>query len=275
MVFQPSPQVFLGLGFGLGNEQAAAQLSLLLTGAVLLVLLLERHSRRGMSFTTADSHYRPQPLRRLSKYRTAGLVLVLMVPVFLGFILPLTQLLIWALDYWALDTFLDFVPLLVNSVLLAVIAATITVCVAIALCYFQRISRARLSPLVVQLSSIGYAFPGTVIAVGVMMVLSQADYALNELFKLDVGLLLSGTVVAVIFAYVIRFLAVAIHNVDSGLQRVTTNMDMAARSMGSGPITVLRKIHLPLIRSSVVSAVLLVFVDVLKELPATLILRPF
>ncbi len=261
--------------FGLGNEQAAAQLSLLLTGTVLLVLLLERHSRRAMSYSTADSHYRPQPLRQLSKRYTLGLVVVLSIPVLLGFILPLIQLVIWTIDYWVFEQFLSFVPLLVNSVSLAVFAALLTVFVAILLCYLQRNSRARLTPMMVQLSSIGYAFPGTVIAVGVMMVLSQADYVLNEHLELNVGLLLSGTAVAVIFAYVVRFLAVAIHNVDTGLQRVTPSMDVAARSMGCGTITVFIKIHLPLIRTSVFSAILLVFVDVLKELPATLILRPF
>ena len=131
----------------------------------------------------------------------------------------------------------------------------------------------------VQVVGLGYAIPGTVIAVGVMVPLSWLDHSINNLaqawFGSLPGLIFSGTLFSLLLAYTVRFLSVALHNVDTGLARITPSMDEAARAMGARPAAVLKRIHLPLLRASVLSAALLVFVDILKELPATLILRPF
>jgi iron(III) transport system permease protein len=130
----------------------------------------------------------------------------------------------------------------------------------------------------VRIAGSGYAIPGTVIAVGVLAPLAWLDNRINdwlEPYGLEPGLLLSGTLFALVFAYLVRFLAVSIHTVDAGLSNVHANMDDAGRSLGYRPREVLRYIHLPMIRGSLLTAALIVFVDVLKELPATLILRPF
>lgn len=125
----------------------------------------------------------------------------------------------------------------------------------------------------------GYALPGTVIAIGVMIPLAALDNSIDlwaeRQFGIRTGLLLSGTLVALVLAYTVRFMAVALHSVEAGLMNITPSMDNAARSLGESPVGVLKRVHLPLLRASVLSALLLVFVDVLKELPATLLLRPF
>ena len=131
----------------------------------------------------------------------------------------------------------------------------------------------------VGVGSLGYAVPGTVIAIGAMISLSWIDIKINLLtegwFDISVGLVFSGSLFALILVYSSRFMAVAMHNIDTGLARVKPSMDDAARSLGHKPLQILRTIHVPLMKTSVLSALLLVFVDVLKELPATLILRPF
>jgi len=125
----------------------------------------------------------------------------------------------------------------------------------------------------------GYAVPGTVIAVGVLIPFAWLDNTIDgwmrESFGISTGLLLSGTLVALIFAYTVRFLSVSIQAVESGLAKIKPSMDDAGRSLGLRPMGVLRRIHLPIMKGTVLTALLLVFVDVLKELPATLILRPF
>ena len=125
----------------------------------------------------------------------------------------------------------------------------------------------------------GYAVPGTVIAVGVLIPFAWLDNSIDswmrEHFDISTGLLLSGTVVALVFAYVVRFLSVSLQTIESGLARIRPSIDESARSLGNSPLSVLRRIHLPMLRASLLTALLLVFVDVLKELPTTLILRPF
>jgi iron(III) transport system permease protein len=173
----------------------------------------------------------------------------------------------------------DFLTLMKNSFALAVTAAVLAVALALLFAYGKRLRQDNVTQGCVRFASLGYAIPGTVIAVGVMLTLSWFDHALDawlsQWFGVSSGLLLSGTVFALLFAYSVRFLAVSLHSVDAGLTRINPSMDHAARSLGLSPSQVVRRIHLPLLRSSVFSALLLVFVDVLKELPATLVLRPF
>jgi iron(III) transport system permease protein len=131
----------------------------------------------------------------------------------------------------------------------------------------------------VRLAGMGYAVPGLVIAVGVIIPFAWLDNSLDgwmrNRFDYSTGLLLSGTLAAVMFAYLVRFLAVSLHTVEAALGKIRPSMDEAARSLGWRPAAVLGRIHLPIMRGSLLTALLLVFVDVLKELPATLILRPF
>jgi iron(III) transport system permease protein len=166
-----------------------------------------------------------------------------------------------------------------NSFLLAAVAALVTLLVALLLAYGKRLRPTRAVRTAVAVASLGYAVPGLVIAIGVIVPFAWFDNALDaamrEWFGVSTGLILSGTVAALLFAYAARFLAVAVHAVDAGLATVKPSMDEAARVLGRRPAGVLARVHLPILRGSLLTALLLVFVDVLKELPATLVLRPF
>ena len=166
-----------------------------------------------------------------------------------------------------------------NSIVLGFSAALISVIVALFLGYGKRILPEKMMIISVRTASIGYALPGTVIAVGVIIPFAwfdkKIDSLMNSYFGISSGLILSGTIFAVIFAYVVRFLAVSLQTVESGLEKIKPSMDDVARSLGYRPREALVKVHIPLLKSSSLTALMIVFVDVMKELPATLILRPF
>ncbi|WP_166423180.1 iron ABC transporter permease [Paraglaciecola sp. 20A4] len=264
---------------GLGNAIGAAQLAAVLTSFVLVLLLLEKHSRRRLKYFHQGQTHHSSKRVSLSPIKRVWATLLCLLPVLFGFIIPTVQLSVWTLDRVSTQVDEQFIHLIWNSFYLAASAALIAVGLALLFAYAKRLHQHWLLTSQVQLASLGYAIPGTVIAIGVMLMLSAADDALNAfteyVFDTSVGLIFSGTLVALLLAYSVRFLAVALHNVEAGLQRIKPSMDDAARSMGLSSFGVLRKIHIPLLRASVLSAILLVFVDVLKELPATLILRPF
>lgn len=265
--------------FGLGNQLAAAQLAALLCTFVLILLVLEKYSRRRIQYYHQGQKH-TKPLLRIVTGKTSLLLIVFcLIPPLLGFFIPAIQLTSWALGNanQAIDS--SFLTLVGHSLLLASLAAFIVVLLALLFAYAKRLKQSRVISTQVQIASMGYALPGTVIAVGVLIPLSWVDLTVNNILESwsgrTIGLVFSGTLFALIFAYAVRFLSVALHNVETGLARIKPSMDDAARSLGLRPAQVLRRIHIPLLRMSVISALLLVFVDVLKELPATLILRPF
>jgi iron(III) transport system permease protein len=265
--------------FGLGDPAAAAQLAGLMMTFVLVLIVLERYSRRRARFHHTSTRYSRLPRYRLAGWRKAGAILICALPVALGFIIPALQLGQWALnttDVWLRPEFLGLVW---NSVSLAGIAAVLAVALALVMAYGKRLRAGLAVNMAVRVAGMGYAIPGTVIAVGVMLPFAWIDNTIDSFmrvqFGVSTGLILSGTLVAVVFAYCVRFLAVSLNTVEAALTKIKPSMDDAARSLGMGPLTVLRRIHMPIMRGSVLTALLLVFVDVLKELPATLILRPF
>jgi iron(III) transport system permease protein len=265
--------------FGLGNGIAAAQLAALLCSFVLLLLLLEKCSRRHTRYYYQGQKGQSQPPISVSPGSSILLFSLCGLAPLLGFFIPIFQLLEWSILTWADNANWEFLTLVANSFILASISALVIVTIALLFAYAKRKTASWLLTIQVQVASLGYAIPGTVIAIGVLLPLSWADTQINELSLWFVGsspgLILSGTIFAVILAYAVRFMSVALHNVESGLARITPNMDNAAQSLGLSSNQTFLKVHLPLLRASVLSAVLLVFVDVLKELPATLILRPF
>ena len=173
----------------------------------------------------------------------------------------------------------SFFEITLNTIFLALVAALLAVLVALVLAYAKRVLASPSIIASVRIVATGYAIPGTVIAVGVIIPFgwfdNWFDLLMRDRFGISTGLLLSGTLFTVIFAYLVRFLAVSIQSVESGLSKIKPSMDEAARSLGYRPTEILMKIHLPLMKGSVLTALLIVFVDVMKELPATLILRPF
>ena len=265
--------------FGLGNSAAAAQLSALLMLFVMILIYIEYWSRKQQRYHHTSTRYSTLTQKKLKGWQAYFSFLVCMVPVLLGFIVPVFFLIKWAILTY--KTVIDdhFTGLVWNSIFLAVCAAIVTTILALFLAYGKRSERNPAATLAVNISGMGYAIPGTVIAVGVMLPFAWLDKIMDSFFQMtfsfSTGLLLSGTLVAVMFAYIVRFLAVSLKTVDAGLTRIKPSMDEAARSIGLRGFNLVKKIHIPMMRGSLLTAVLLVFVDVLKELPATLILRPF
>ncbi|WP_018233605.1 ABC transporter permease [Thioalkalivibrio thiocyanodenitrificans] len=265
--------------FGLGDPAAAAQLAGVMMTFVLVLIVLERYSRRRARFHHTSSRYSRLPRYRLNGWRRAGAVLVCVLPVALGFVIPALQLGLWAMDTTDVWMHPEFLRLVWNSISLAGIAAVLAVVLALVMAYGKRLRPSLPVNAAVRVAGMGYAIPGTVIAVGVILPFAWIDNTVDgfmrEHFNVSTGLILSGSLVAVIFAYCVRFLAVSLQTVEAALTKIKPSMDDAARSLGMGPAMVLRRIHMPIMRGSLLTALLLVFVDVLKELPATLILRPF
>jgi iron(III) transport system permease protein len=265
--------------FGLGDAAAAAQLSALLMTFVFVLIVLERWSRSRARYHMTGQRSTPLPSYRFGVGKTCLAWLACGLPLTLGFLLPGGLLVSWSMataEYVVDDRFWQLV---FNSVLLAGSAALLALLLALSMAYSKRLTGGVTNNSAVRLAAMGYAIPGTVIAVGVMLPFGWFDNTLDAwaraTFGVSTGLLLSGTLFAVVFAYMVRFLAVSLQTVEAGLGKIRPTMDETARSLGHRPFYVLRKIHLPLMRGSVLTAVLLVFVDVMKELPATLILRPF
>ncbi|MGI0152700.1 ABC transporter permease [Pseudidiomarina sp. WS423] len=263
--------------YGLGDLNGALQLAGMLLVAVIALMFLERWSRRQARYDQRSS--RPAQPFQLHGAKAWLASLVCWLPLVFGFILPALQLASWSLERWQVWVDPDFWQLTFNSFMLALIAAVIVVTMALWLGYGRRQLPTPAVRVSVTFAGLGYAIPGLVIAVGLLLVLSKLDHAIIALskswFDYNPGLLLSGTLFALLFAYVVRFLSVSLQTINAGLAEIRPSMDEAARIQGYRPLQVLRKIHLPLLRPSVLTALILVGVDVLKELPATLVLRPF
>jgi iron(III) transport system permease protein len=265
--------------YGLGSAAAAAQLSALLLGFVLVLIAVERSSRRHARYHHTSQRH--QAIRRyhLRGWRATGAFLFCLLPVLLGFMVPAGQLGVWAATLASEAYDADFLRLVVNSLELAALAALLALLLALLLAYGKRLNPTPPVVGAVRLAGLGYAVPGTVIAIGVIIPFAWIDNGLDAWmrtnFGISTGLILSGTLTALLFAYLVRFLAVALQTIESGLGKIKPSMDEAGRSLGYRPGQVLGRVHLPMLKGSLLTALLLVFVDVLKELPATLILRPF
>ncbi len=265
--------------FGLFDETAAGQLASTLLGFVFILILLERWSRHRAKFHHSTNRYQSIPNIKLPWARAWLCSLACFIPLFLGFVLPFSQLSLWALATWEEMIDSSFLTLAKHSFLLAGAAAIITLIPGLVLAYGNRINPSKTQSIMTRLASMGYAIPGTVIAIGVVVpfgfVDNSIDAWLRANFDFSSGLIFSGTVFILLFAYMIRFLSVSLQTVESGLGNIRGSMDEAAQSMGYTRMETLRFIHLPIMKGSLLTAIVIVFVDVLKELPATLVLRPF
>lgn len=265
--------------FGLGDRVAAGQLATGLLGLVLLLVAIEFIARRGRRFGVGGRRHRSIAPLSLGNRAAFGAMLACGLPVLLGFVLPVAALIrLHGVDGDPLLSarFLGFAR---NSFVLAGAAALIVVTAAALVAYAGRLAPGPATTTAIRVASIGYAVPGTVIAVGILTAMGALDNALDSWtrarFGQGTGLLLSGTAVALLYAYLVRFLAVAAGPVESGLHKIPPSLDAAARTLGASVGNVARTIHAPMLRRSLLTAGLLVFVDVLKELPATIIVRPF
>jgi iron(III) transport system permease protein len=264
--------------FGMGDATAASQLATCLLGFVVVVLALERVTR-GRSAYHATAPAKPIPPQRLRGARAALASLACALPVLMGFLLPAGILVGLAASSPEARAEARLLALIGNSFTLAGVTALAAVLLAVALAYAARLSKSRVAAAANRVAALGYAVPGAVIAVGVLVPLGRLDNwlagALEDLTGAKAGLLFTGTIAALVYALLVRFLAVALQTTDAGLARITPSMEDAARNLGASPMGTLARVHAPLMAPSLATAALLVFVDVMKELPATFALRPF
>ena len=262
-----------------GSLNAAAKISALMLLAVMLLLSMERMSRkRQQVFQKTMGHERQQgyQLTGIAKY---GALIFCWTLVLLGFLLPFVILCYHAVHYFDQAWNSRFFEYSWNSLLLSTLVAGAALGLALLLGMSHRLSGKLRTVLPMRLASMGYALPGTVLAIGVLVPLTSLDFAINDvavwLGVSEPGLLFTGTIMAIMFGYLVRFSAMAIGSVESSLGKVSPSLDMVSQTLGYGPGAMMMKVHLPLIRKGMLAGALLVFIECMKELPAALLLRPF
>jgi iron(III) transport system permease protein len=265
--------------FGMGNRDGAAQIAVVLVAIAICLLLLERHSRGRARYHVATNLRENAEPGDLSRWHGLVALLTCCLPVLLGFALPTLHLAQLATHS---GTFLGsqiFLRDALHSLMLASAAALTIAGLGLFLAYAGRLVRQRRFNRLIEFAGLGYAIPGAVIAVGILLPLTAADHVVDGaarlLFGVPTGLILSGTAAALLLAYTVRFLAVGLANIAPGLAAIDPAMDASAQILGARPRQILHHIHLPMLRGPALTAAIVAFVEVLKELPATLLIRPF
>jgi len=263
----------------MNSPSGAAQLATMLLMFVIVLVGLERYGRRKQKFHHTSSHVRTLPGFQLSTPLAVLAFLACAIPVTLGFIVPAWVLGAYAVDFYHDTLDANFWTFTWNSLALSSLAALICIVMGVFLAYSLRLGQVSWVRNVTRFAALGYAVPGAVLAIGILMYLGWLDNTIDGwargTFGVSTGLIFSGTVIAVTFGYVVRFLSLSFGAAEAGLDKITANMDGAARTLGAGPLSTLKRVHLPMMQGSIMTAALLVFVDCMKELPMTVILRPF
>lgn len=263
----------------MNNTGGGAQIALVMLAFVVLLMFAERAARRQRGYHNTTLRYRDVQRYGLSPARRIGALIACSIPVLIGFVVPAGLLMSYALDNYEVSLTNNFPQAALNSLFIAAIAALIAVAVGLFLAYAVRVRRSDTLRALARFASLGYAVPGAVLAIGILTPFGVFDNTIDSIARatmgVSTGLILSGTIAAVLFAYVVRFLALAFGTLEAGLGRVTPHIEDAARTLNHGPGKALLKINLPIIRGSMMTAGILIFVDSMKELPATLLLRPF
>ncbi len=265
--------------FGMGERVAAAQLAAVLLLFILWLILLELWSRRQAKYYQTTSQQ--QQLKRfpLDGIRGIATSFACLLPVFLGFLLPAGLLLEMTITESGASFRGRFWDYASHSLTLAGITAVLGVAIALLMAYGVRLNRNWGMGVSTRIAAMGYAIPGSVIAVGILIPIGTIDNAIDgfmrSMFGISTGLLLSGTMTALVFAYLVRFMAVAFGAVESSLVKIKPSLDDASRSLGYGVTKTLIKVHVPMMWGGLLTGAMLTFVDVMKELPATMVIRPF
>jgi iron(III) transport system permease protein len=260
--------------------EGAAQIALFMLAIVAILLMVERWARRHQRYAANAQRSRMTIRAQLSGWRAACAFTACLLPVLIGFAIPASYL---AYQGWRVLRHTSIPPHIWNEALHSITFATggalLTLCAGLVLAYAMRTIPSPLPRMLARVSSLGYAIPGTVLAVGLLMPMAAFDNAIDSLardwFGISTGLLITGTGGALILAYAIRFMAIAVGGLETGYGKIPPTLDAAARNLGEKAPGVVWRIHIPLLRPALFSAALLVFVDCMKELPATLMLRPF
>ena len=264
--------------FSMFSLSAASQLASLLIVIVFILIVMEQQFRSRMRYAeTKQSSCIPRI--SLTGWRAWGVAGFALATLFFAFLLPITQLIIWATDTFVEEFNQLYLGFLWHSLMLSGLAALLTCSVAVLVAYSARRHPDTVTRVAVRIATIGYALPGVVLAVGIFVPLAWLDNWLNEmamqLFHIETGLLIQGTLAIMLIAYMTRFLAVGHNPIDSAMQRITFSIDEASMGLGLNGWNMLKRVHLPILKGGIFTAVTLVFVDVMKEMPITLMTRPF
>ena len=257
--------------YGMYDIQTAMQLASMLLVFVGLFIILEKNSRDNARYTSKSSTYKPKKLKKLKGYKAFFAFVLCFFPICIGFILPISELSVWMLNY-NLNFFNDkFWTTATNTIFLGIISAILCSVLALIVNFLIRLKNNNLSKIVSSLLSLGYAFPGLILAVGIVQLFVWLD---RYLFS-GSEIVLTGSLIGLIFAYIIKSYALSNSAIESGYERISITLDESARTLGTSDIRLLSKIHFPLLKTSLLTSMLIVISEVVKELPATLILRPF
>jgi len=263
----------------LGSLTTAAKISAMMLLALVILITLENHSRRKQKSYQRSGATHTELRFLLTGWRKYAVLTFLWGLLIFAFILPLTVLIWYALGYFEESLNNQLWQYMLNSVWLAVIVASLALVIALIVNFYQRLSPGLLAKLSIRLSSLGYAVPGTVVAIGVLIPFSSLDLWVNrqlvEFGFSRVGLIFSGSLFILIVGYLVRFSAIAVGSIDSSLAQVSPTLDLAARSLGSSAGKTIRRVNIPLIKKGMLTAFILVFIEAMKELPTALLLRPF
>ncbi|WP_445396222.1 ABC transporter permease [Zobellella sp. An-6] len=264
---------------GYGSLNAAAKIAAMMLLVVMLLLSLERISRKRQQVFQKNMGHEQETGYRLTGVARLAALLFCWGLVLLGFLLPFLILCYHAVQYFEQAWNARFFEYSLNSLLLSTLVAAIALMMALLLGMTHRLKGKAYTVLPMRLASMGYALPGTVLAIGVLVPLTTLDFAINDLALwlglTEPGLMLTGTMTAIAFGYLVRFGAMAVGAVESSINKVSPSLDMVTQTMGYGPGTMILKVHMPLIRKGMLAGALLVFIECMKELPAALLLRPF
>lgn len=259
--------------FGLNDPNSAAYISTIAMIMVFAILIMEKLNRGGAKYKI-ESVSTPLKKTKVSLLSQVSILAFLSIPFIFGFLIPIIWIGVYSIENWLLFLDEDFITTVTNSFMVAFISSSVILSIAILLGYSARVFDNSYMKYLLKVATLGYSIPGAVIAVGVIIVVTTIDNYFIDRFNTD-GLILGGTLIVLVFGYTVRFLAVGLNSVESSFEKIGININKASRSLNKSLLTTLLKVDLPLIKSGVIAGFILVFIDILKELPATLILRPF
>ena len=265
--------------FGMNDTITATQMSALFLSIVFIFVFLEQNSRKKVRYSENIKTQSKLNFKKASKKNSFFIILICVAPILFGFLIPFCQLFYWSI--FVSNEIIDqsFFEIVKSTLFLALVASIVISLISILVTYVKRLKPKSITNKFMQIITLGYAIPGPVIAIAVMIPLSSFDNFINQIlldnFNISIGLFFSGTIFILIFAYCIRFLTVSSRTIKAGLDSVSLSTDDAARSLGANNISMFLKIHFHLLKTPLLISFLVVFIDVMKELPLTAILRPF
>ena len=264
---------------GMNNITAAAQISIFTFLFIIVLLIVEIKSRSEKRFNDTSRHYRSPTHKEIRGIKAFPLIIICIFPVFCGFFVPVSILVTNIHDFYGLEELLEIMQVLKNTLIVSITGSLIIITTAIFLSCSTALTDRKFLKNIAGISATGYAFPGAMLAIGVLVSVGKMDQILDYLFSLTFDqrpqFYLSGTISVLLFAYLVRFLAVGYGSTSSGLSKISTNLNWASRTLSTSFSNTVIKVSIPLIKKSIIAGTLLAFVDITKELPMTLLLRPF